>query len=398
MVCTLVKAGESTKVPMRFNEPLYNYSIVYTGRITIKKKSHEDYVSELAEKNPNVIVLEKYVDANTGIKHKCLIHNVEWVTTPSRALAGKGCHVCHSERITKSKIRTDDWYTRSVSEHAPHIIPLEPYIDCRTPIEHFCTKHNIRWKSLPDNILHGHWCRECGNEKIRDRLTMPYDDYTYRLQQLNPNIICIGKYTCATSHVLHKCLIDGYEWMAVPSQILNGRGCPKCANQVKRTQEAFVEDIHRINPDIEVLGEYVSAKTKVAYRCMVCGNIWEAMPESTLAGCGCPVCKESHGERQIRQWLMDRHIPFVSQHKFKDCKNIRELPFDFYLPDNNLVIEYDGEQHYRPVDYFGGQDAFERLVKRDRMKTKYCNEHSIGLLRIPYYKDVQTELNNYISA
>ena len=63
----------------------------------------------------------------------------------------------------------------------------------------------------------------------------------------------------------------------------------------------------------------------------------------------------------------------------------RELPFDFYIPDLNITIEYDGRQHYEIIDYFGGLDGFIDTKIRDTIKTIYCKENNIKLIRIPYW-------------
>lgn len=62
------------------------------------------------------------------------------------------------------------------------------------------------------------------------------------------------------------------------------------------------------------------------------------------------------------------------------------MPFDFYLPDYNTCIEYDGELHYKAVDYFGGDDALSNTKCRDEIKTQYCKENNIKLIRIPYWE------------
>lgn len=364
----------------------------------IKKRTHEEYVSELEEKNPNVKVIGNYIDATTKIKHLCLIHNMEWETTPTRALLGKGCPKCHAERISKKKTRTNEWYIDTVHDISTLIIPLEPYIDCRTPIRHYCTKHNHIWLASPNNILDGHGCKYCGIDRIKEKKTNDYEQYVKQLHDINPNIVCIGKYKNKTTQVLHRCLIDGYVWETVPSYLLSGRGCPKCSNKLTITDEIFKDKVQEINPDIEVIDKYINARTQMFFRCKTCGNEWKTTPEIIMVGCGCPICKESHGEREIRNWLNSNHIQFESQKKFDGCRRERKLPFDFYLPDYNLIIEYDGKQHYQPVNYFGGETAFELLKERDRIKTDFCKENNIGLLRIPYDKDIETELNNYFST
>ena len=89
----------------------------------------------------------------------------------------------------------------------------------------------------------------------------------------------------------------------------------------------------------------------------------------------------------FRRWVVhNNNIQYISQYRFDDCKNIRTLPFDFYLPDYNTCIEYDGELHYKAVDYFGGDEALSNTQFRDDIKTQYCLNNNIRLIRIPYWE------------
>jgi hypothetical protein len=361
-----------------------------------KKKTHEEYMVELTIKNPAIEVVGRYIDANTKILHHCLIHNVYWETTPSRALQGVGCEMCKKERFHKTKCKTHEQYVNEVSVVNPNIEVIGKYIDATTSIEHYCKKHCVLWNCLPDNILHGHGCKECGNEKIGDKFRKTHEQYTKEVKAINQDIIVIGQYVGANIPILHKCKVDGYEWNAAPASILYGSGCPKCGGTLKRTHEEYVKDVSLINPDIEVIGEYVNATTPVLHKCKMDGYEWLTTPCVILMGCGCPQCNESHGERLVRQWLKNNDIQYISQKKFDDCKDAYPLPFDFYLPDYNCCIEYDGKQHYESVVWFGGQKSLEYIQKHDEIKTEYCKNNNIKLLRIPYFKNVEETLNNFL--
>ena len=83
---------------------------------------------------------------------------------------------------------------------------------------------------------------------------------------------------------------------------------------------------------------------------------------------------------------------------FNDCIVKRKLKFDFYLPKKNLIIEFDGEQHFKPMDYFGGEKLFKMQQKYDIIKNDYAKTNKIQLIRIPYNRlnDIQNILNNLI--
>lgn len=121
-------------------------------------------------------------------------------------------------------------------------------------------------------------------------------------------------------------------------------------------------------------------------RCGVCGNEFEALPAKVMNGhttsCGCN--RKSSGEILIENILARNCIPFEREKRFDDCADICPLPFDFYIQNANLLIEYQGIQHYKPLEFFGGEDAFDIRKKHDIIKENYCKANNIRLLEIPY--------------
>ena len=290
-----------------------------------KKKTHEEYISELAKIHPNIEVIGQYAGSNVKILHKCRIDNYIWYTQPNILLMGHGC----------------------------------PY----------CSKHAI----------------------------MSNNKYIEEVKKINPNIEVIGEYVGVRTKILHKCLIDGYEWESTPDHILRGSGCPMCGNTLKKNSEQYKKDVELIDNNIEVLEEYINYKTPILHMCKIDGCRWYAQPSNILAGSGCPMCKLSRGEKRIAAWLNQNNINFSIQKTFNKCKDKKLLPFDFYLNDYNICIEYDGEQHYKPIDYFGGEKKFKQTQRRDSIKTKYCFDHNIPLLRIRYDQDIVGVLYEFLS-
>ena len=132
--------------------------------------------------------------------------------------------------------------------------------------------------------------------------------------------------------------------------------------------------------------KYINNSTKLK---MICPNghvinslTWNRFQQ----GDRCPKCKESKGEKEITKVLNDLNIDFKSQHKFDDCKFKKQLPFDFYIPQLNIIIEYDGELHYMIKEHRGGFDGFVDRIIRDTIKTEYCKKNNIRLIRIPYWE------------
>jgi hypothetical protein len=94
----------------------------------------------------------------------------------------------------------------------------------------------------------------------------------------------------------------------------------------------------------------------------------------------------SYGEQKVRQVLREHEIVFSEQYRFDDCKFKLPLPFDFYLPNLNTIIEYDGMQHFEIVEAWGGIEHLIDNVIRDTIKNEYCKANNIKLIRIPYYE------------
>lgn len=165
----------------------------------------------------------------------------------------------------------------------------------------------------------------------------------------------------------------------------------------KKTHEEYVLELHLVNPNIEVVDKYIGNHKKILHRCKIDGCEWLARPSSILDGQGCPSCCSSHGENVISRYLEERRIKFIPQYTFDDCRNKRKLPFDFYLLDYNTCIEYDGIQHFQPIVIFGGEAAFEKQKANDAIKDEYCKVNNINLIRIDYQQDVEYELDYYFN-
>lgn len=151
------------------------------------------------------------------------------------------------------------------------------------------------------------------------------------------------------------------------------------------------------NQFIEIIGEYKGCKDKIECKCLRCGKHFYLRPEHIKGGVGHSGCHKPLGEERLEKYLEEHNINYIWQYHFGDCiRRGRDMPFDFYLPDLNIAIEYDGAQHYRPVSWFGGEEAFSEQKLRDKFKTDYCIEHNVKLIRIPYteYNNMEEFLNN----
>ena len=350
----------------------------------VRRLTHEEFMERFYEKNKNaenIEILEQYINNATKIRCKCKIDGHEWETIPNNLLSNHGCPKCSGNAK-----KTTEEFKREMKEINKNIEILGEHINDKTKIKCRCKIDGYEWEATPSNLLSGKGCPKC-YENIK-KLT--HEEFINRMKEINNNIEVLEEYTDNKTKIKCRCKKDGYEWEVIPNSLLRGIGCPKCAGKNKKTTKDFKQEIKEINDNIEILGEYVNARTKIKCKCKIDGYEWETRPDNLLGGKGCPKCNESKGEKRIGKYLDSKNIEYKSQYKFNDCRSKFKLPFDFYIPNLNIAIEYDGEYHYMIIN-IGKNDTYERAFNRfvegkirDTIKTIYCKENNIKLIRIPY--------------
>ena len=204
------------------------------------------------------------------------------------------------------------------------------------------------------------------------------------------------------------------EFFQKPRGHLEGNGCPKCAeiiyyeNRIKNVNKsnyirntkaslAFEEKANKVHSSkYKYPDQYINGHTKIKIVCPLHDEFYQ-IPSNHLSGNGCPVCNSSTGELKIKKFFEDNNIKFIPQKTFNDCKGKRrKLPFDFYLLDYNILIEYQGKQHFEVVDFMGGEDAFNKLQVTDKLKKDYCFLKGIRLLEITYKDDPIKVLKEFL--
>lgn len=365
-----------------------------------QSKTQEQFITELQQVNPNIEVLGQYKNIKVKILCRCKIDGYEWEVRPISLLQGTGCPKCAG----CVKLTPDQFIQqfKTNNKHAHDIELQETFINKGIKIKCKCKKCGYEWEARPDSLINGVGCPKCAG------LVKPTTkEFTNKLHQINPDIEILTPYIKAKTKILCKCKIDGYEWEATPQNLLQGHGCPKCGGRAIPTTEEFKEKLYQISPDIEIIGTYEMSLKKIKCKCKKCGHEWKATPNSLLQGTGCPKCKTTKGEKRIAQYLDNLGIHYIYNKKyFKDLVGTGGglMRPDFIIPSLRIWIEYDGEQHFRPVDFTGGMSAeevqqlFEYTQQNDNIKNQYAKDNNWTLIRIPYteYDNIEQILAEYI--
>lgn len=166
--------------------------------------------------------------------------------------------------------------------------------------------------------------------------------------------------------------------------------CAFCNGNKKMTIEILKNRINEIfGYEYSVLSEkYENVDKKLIFKHNKCGYYWDVKVCNMLSGkSGCPMCSpKSKGEQKIIKYLSKNNILFIKDKSFDGCIYSINLHYDFYLTEYNICIEFDGIQHYKPVDRFGGVDSYNEQIKKDIIKNNYCKNNEIKLIRIPYWE------------
>lgn len=211
--------------------------------------------------------------------------------------------------------------------------------------------------------------------------------------------VFIDKYRNAHTKlkVLHR--YCGKTFKVAPNNFLRGSRCPHCNGNHRISTDEFKNRVFIcVGDEYTVIGEYVNRRTPIEIRHNRCGRSWHILPPEFLVdGVRCPKCRFSRGEDRIKDVLEDFSIEYFREHRFEHLGLKR---FDFFIPSLNIAIEFDGEHHFIPVEYWGGSSAFARILESDNLKNSFCDQNGINLLRIPYWEfdNIQEIVSDFITS
>lgn len=352
--------------------------------------------------NTVFIKMKEYVEIICRIKgHK------PFPQTPDAHLRGQGCSSCGGNK----KLTLEEFIQRAREIHGDKYDYLNVnYININTEVQIICKVHNYKFPQKPSKHLIGHGCPICAieNGKIPPKLTL--EEFIKRARIIHNNQYDYSKveYVNNRTEVIIICNNhnEPYEFPQTPSNHLQGHGCPKCGGRLKLTLKEFIERANKkygIGRYDYSKVQYININTEII---IICPNHnvpyeFKRIPNSHLIGSGCPLCSESIGASKIRMFLIKNNIKFEREKTFEGCRNVNLLRFDFYLPQYNTCVEFDGECHFQNTNWSGNytdkelDETLKLYQLRDKIKNEYCENNKINLLRIKYDENVEEKLMEY---
>lgn len=357
-----------------------------------KKLTIEEVIKRVHSYNPNITIIGEYQGGSKRIDCICEKCENQWKPIASNIMNGENCPICANNNRIKKLTGNLDQFIEQLSKINPDVEVIGKYKNKNTKVLCRCKVCQHEWNVLPSKLLRGQHCPNCANKHRNDNRRKTHEEFIKELAGISPNIDVLDRYKNIESKILVHCKDCSYEWETAPINLLVGKNCPKCSAKknglkCRKAHETFIQELNNINDTIEVLGQYVTNRTKIECKCKCCGSEFWATPHSLLSRKGCPVCYLSLGELSIRTYLKNHNIDFVHQKKFANLRGEggKPLSYDFYLPNQNLLIEFQGKQHKEPVEIFGGETNFKRVQTHDARKRQYAKDNNIRLLEIWYY-------------
>ncbi|MBI2774732.1 hypothetical protein HYX58_01885 [Candidatus Dependentiae bacterium] len=350
----------------------------------------------------------KYINNSLKIEIICYKHGSFFII-PGSHLGGSGCDPCGIESMQKKQSTGKELFiVQAKAKHGDKFgYSLVEYVSTHKHVWIICKKHGA-FRQAPSGHLSGRGCAQCrrkydfdGNEK-RKQVTL--EDFIRKAQNIHGTKYNYSQAIYEKSNIvlIIICSFHG-EFLQKPHKHLIGHGCPSCANRDMNTEKFILraQAIHGNKYDYSK-SDYKRGRSLITIICLQHGP-FQQRAWNHLDGRGCELCRDnlnSRGILLIESWLINNNIPFIREKKFKTLKSKKKssyfLRFDFFIEKSNILIEYDGEQHYTPRKHWGGQKAFHELISNDQRKNIWAQENEYRLIRISF-KEISL-ISNILSS
>lgn len=341
-----------------------------------------------------------YINQKSKITIICPIHGEFIQEARYHILNNRGCKKCSNESDIKNRKATFIQKANKIHDKK-YDYSLIVYKNGKSKVKIICPQHGV-FEQTPDGHLVGD-CLKCGQQKTSESHFYNTEEFIKKSILIHGNKYKYSKvnYKKSNSKIIITCQKHG-DFTQRANAHLQGKGCQKCGFEASakskfNNKEHFIKkakEVHKDKYDYSI-SDYKSAKTKLKIICPEHGEFLQT-PNNHITGKGCPKCKRSLGEEKIAEILASKNVIFETEKTFNGCVNKNKLRFDFYLPKQNICIEYNGIQHYKSIDYFGGHKELINTSKRDKIKKDFCKKNNIKLIVVKYDENIENLLKTLL--
>ena len=345
-------------------------------------KTTKEIIETLHSNYPNIDLLEEYKGANEKIGFICNECGYIWKTTARSVINSKsGCPKCgvakkRRETAKRKFLEKLDPQFELIYYNDPDNVSVK----CKN-----CGKIRV---TTSNNILK-YGCKHCSMLKVGETLKYTTEQFIEKAKNIHGDKYDYSKvnYINSDTKVCIICPEHG-EFSQIASKHLSGQGCPKCSGK-NWTRDDFIKYSSKIHNNYYNYNNLIwnGFTNSVTITCPKHGNFNQNAYVHLRVRCGCPKCNQSHGEVEVTNCLESLKLEYIYQqyikNPYRESSNFC-VDFLFKIKDRTYIIEYNGRQHYEPVEKFGGEEQFLKQQQRDSDLRKYCAENNINLLEIRY--------------
>jgi len=350
-----------------------------------KKLSYE-YIKNFIENAAYQLINTEYVNNKTKLDLVCP-NNHSFQMTWNHFRDGSRCPQCKYEKLSE-KFRFDYDYVKyfiEVESNSGFKLISTEYKNNSEKLHMKCPNNHDVYITFSCFRNQGIRCKECSG--LKQKTTDVFKKEVFDL--VGDEYTVLGEYKNTKTKILMRHEICKTEYEVSPCNFLAGKRCPKCAIDInannKRLNYQYVYDFIKNEGFVLLSKTYKNAKQKLNIKCSN-GHLFQCAWDNFLNSKKCPICSESQGEKKILKFLKSKNILYETQKKFRGLIGLNGglLSYDFYLPDYNWLIEYQGEFHDGNGNYYVKQNLAKQQ-EHDRRKREYAKKHNIKLIEIWYY-------------
>ena len=382
------------------------------GYAKIKRATTNEFVVRAKEIHGDLYDYHatRYTGSADPITAICAKHG-EFTQSASEHLRGRGCQKCGNARTaaanTKSLVSVLETF-KQVHGDLYNYDQVQQYTGIQNKITILCRQHGP-FKQTPHSHLKGHGCPRCGTERAAATHRSNTEEFIEKAQKVHKDVYLYDRvdYRHCQKPIELICKQHGV-FEQTPTAHLEGQGCPRCGVErrvdvLRSNTEEFIEKAQKVHKDVYLYDrvDYRHCQKPIELICKQHG-VFEQTPAHHLVGKGCPYCRISRGERAVASWLDAHNVAYATEWTDHNCIAIRAVArFDFYLPKHNTIIEYDGEQHFKPLtSWFGNKQTKREAAAKlrevqqvDAKKTTWAVDNGYTMIRIRFDEDVASILD-----
>ena len=336
-----------------------------------RQKYDYNYVKKYIEDYNYILLSKEYINSKTKLDVQCPFGHKYSVVFSNFKFGYRCPHCCGNVKYNYESVK------KYIEDNGYKLISTE-YKNTDSKLDLICPNGHKYSVTFYNFKKRGRRCPECNGSPKYD-----YNKVKNIIEE-ERYILLSDTYASSKQHLEIMCN-EGHKYKATFNNFQRGTRCPHCFGKFRHSYD-YVKNIIEETGYRLLSNNYVNVESKLMFKCPK-GHEFNMNYNNFQQGQRCPKCiRKSKGELKIEDILNENNIEYISQYKYDDCRNKKPLPFDFYLPLYDLLIEYDGEQHFDIKHSFGDEESFWETVVNDSIKNQYCEDNNIKLVRIPFWE------------